>query len=124
MARRQPGAGGAKLLDDLLRRAGLSNADLAPVGELARTEGDAAASVAAGEADAALGLEAMARRFNLAFLPLLDEQFDLLIDRLSYFLPPVQTLLRFAEGPECARKAQAMGGYDLAPLGEVRWVSD
>ena len=120
---RQPGAGAAALFEMLLAREGLTLADLIPSTELARTEHDAAAAVAAGDADAALGIEAMSRQFNLPFLPLVDEHFDLLVDRRAYFTEPVQALLDFTRGETFKRKADAMGGYDLSETGMVRWLS-
>ncbi|MEL7469581.1 MAG: helix-turn-helix transcriptional regulator [Pseudomonadota bacterium] len=120
---RQPSAGASALFDILLSRAGLSPEDLKPSPALARTESDAAAAVAAGEADAALGIEAMASRYGLPFRPLLQENFDLLIDRHAYFTPPIQTLLRFARTEPFLAKADAMGGYDVSDLGTVRWLS-
>ncbi|PWE33872.1 excisionase [Maritimibacter sp. 55A14] len=123
MVMRQPGAGAAALCERLLDGAGLTQDDLAPCGGLARTESDAAAAVAAGEADAALGIEAMARRFHLEFLPLTRECFDLLIDRRAYFTDPVQRLLAFCATDALREKADAMGGYDLAPSGAVRWLT-
>ena len=111
---RQPGAGAAALFDRLASEAKLAEGDLLPNPGLARTENDAAAAVAAGEADAALGIEAMARQFNLPFLALLEERFDLLVDRCAYFTAPVQKLLAFAREDVLRRKAAAMGGYDLS----------
>ena len=120
---RQPGAGAAALLAQLLARDEMTEADLIPATHLARTESDAAAAVAAGDADAALGIEAMARQFHLAFLPLVEERFDLLVDRRAYFTDPVQSLLDFARGDTLEHRAAAMGGYDLSETGSVRWVS-
>lgn len=120
---RQPGAGAAALLDQLLANEGLGRGDLVAAAGVARTESDAAAAVASGEADAAMGIEAMARQFGLPFLPLVDENFDLLIDRRSYFTPPIQTLLDFARSDTLRQKAKAMGGYDMSALGHVRWLS-
>ena len=70
------------------------------------------------------GIEAMPRRFKLSFLPLADENYDLLIDRKSYFTEPVQMLIAFARTPEFLDKSETLGGYDLANLGTVRWLSD
>lgn len=123
VVQRQSGAGAAALCDRLLAESGLSRQDLAPVPGLARTESDAAAAVAAGDADATLGIEAMARQFNLAFVPLLPESFDLLIDRRAYFTEPLQALFAFARGKVFRDKAAAMGGYDLIRAGSVRWLS-
>jgi putative molybdopterin biosynthesis protein len=123
IAARQSGAGAALLLDRLLGEAGLTEADLAPSSGAAHSENDAAAAVAAGEADAALGIAAMAKPFRLRFVPLVDENFDLLIDRRAYFTDPVQRLFAFARGAEFAEKAATLGGYDLAEHGTVRWLS-
>ena len=121
LVRRQAGAGGAMLLDRALREAGLGPHEVRFTPEVARTEIDAAAAVASGAADAAPGLEAMARQFNLGFLPLLEERFDLAVDRRAFFEPPLQRLMAFASGPACAAKAAALGGYDLRDQGAVRW---
>ena len=119
VVRRQEGAGGGLLLERALAEAGVAGVRLTE--EVARTEHDAAAAVASGGADAAPGLEAMARPFGLAFLPLVEERFDLAADRRAWFEPPLQRLMAFARGPAFAAKAEALGGYDLAEHGAVRW---
>lgn len=120
IALRQPGAGARALFDQLAAAEGVVvDTDAATV----RTETEAAAAVAAGDADAALGLEAAARSFSLGFVPLATERFDLLIDRRAYFTDPVQRLMAFAHSSAFAEKAARLGGYDLASLGEVRWLS-
>ncbi|MEM8791787.1 MAG: helix-turn-helix transcriptional regulator [Pseudomonadota bacterium] len=120
---RQPGAGAAALFEQLLADAGMTAEDLQSATAYARTESDAAAAVASDEADAAPGIEAMARQFQLPFLPLVEERFDLLIDRRAYFTEPVQALLAFMQSPAFEAKATALGGYGLSGAGEVRWLS-
>lgn len=121
VVRRQEGAGARDLLDRLLAEAGLT--DPTYLDQIARSEGDAALAVASGEADAGFGLQAMAGQYRLDFLPLVEEAFDLLIDRRVYFTAQVQALIRFAQGDDMAARAASLGGYDLAPLGRVRWLS-
>lgn len=123
IALRQPGAGGRAVFDRLASEAGVDIADLNILPGFARTESDAAAAVASGEADAAIGLEAMARQFRLDFVPITEENFDLLIDRRAYFTPPLQTLLDFARGSEFRARAEVLGGYDVSAMGSVRWLS-
>ena len=123
VVRRQPGAGAAALFSRLLQEAGLSEEDLQSSSGFAHTESEAAGAVASGDADAALGVEAMAKQYKLGFVPLTDEHFDLLIDRKSYFTDPVQRLLNFTRTQQFQDKAAKMGGYDLSPLGRVRWLS-
>jgi excisionase family DNA binding protein len=120
LVRRQATAGAGLWLDHALAQAGVTEA-MRWSDALARTETDAAAAVASGEADAAAGLEASARPFGLGFLPLADESFDLAVDRRAFFEPPLQRLFAFARTAACADKAHALGGYDLSPLGAVRW---
>ncbi|MEP3047058.1 MAG: substrate-binding domain-containing protein [Roseibium sp.] len=120
---RQPGAGAAALFARLLAASGLTESDFIAASGFAHTEGEAAATVASGDADAALGVRAMALQYKLGFVPLEEEYFDLLIDRKSFFSNPVQQLLTFAKTPGFTHKAEAMGGYDLTGLGNVRWVS-
>ena len=118
---RQPGAGSRSLFDQLAKDKGMENVRFTP--HPARTETDAAQEVAQGLADVSFGLEAAAHQYGLAFAPLVQEQFDLLIDRKAYFQPEVQSLLAFLRSGSSAEKARLLKGYDLSPLGTVRWVS-
>lgn len=118
---RQPKAGGQILFDHLLAEAGLSYADLGPLEPPARTEADCAAVVAFGRADAAPGLEAMARQFRLAFLPLVTERYDIAIERRAYFEPRWQTLTAFCRTRAFAAHATELGGYDVSGNGTVHW---
>lgn len=118
---RQAKAGGQILFDHMLAEAGLSRAELGPLEPPARTEADAAAVVAFGRADAAPGLEAMARQFRLAFLPLVTERYDIAIGRRAFFEPRWQALAAFCRTPAFAAQADALGGYDLSGHGTVHW---
>ena len=121
VALRQPKAGARILFEHLLGEAGLTVDRLDVVEPPARTEIDAAAAVASGDADAALGLEAMARQHRLAFRPLTEERYDLVVHRRSYFEPPLQHLFAFCRQSTFAEKAASLGGYDLANHGRVHW---
>ncbi|MCV6591685.1 MAG: helix-turn-helix transcriptional regulator [Silicimonas sp.] len=120
-ADRQAGSGTAGLLRHMLEEAGV------PMGEIdftapARSEQDAVLAVAEGAAEATFGLEALARRHGLSFLPVVEERFDLLIDRRAYFRAPIQRLLGFCRTPAFLERAGALGGYDVGELGAVRWA--
>ncbi len=121
VALRQPKAGGQILFDHLLAEAGLTRADIEPIADPARTEADAAAAVASGQADAAPGLEAMARQFRLGFVALVTERYDIVIERRALFEPRWQALAAFCRTPAFANKAGELGGYDLAEHGRVHW---
>jgi len=114
--------GSQTLFETLLTEAGLSEGDVAQIAA-ARSEEDAVVAVADGKADAAFGLKCLARRFRLAFVPLIDERFDLLASRRAWFEPPFQALLAFCRQPEFAEKAVEFGGYDVSAFGKVHFNS-
>ncbi|WP_282610708.1 helix-turn-helix transcriptional regulator [Pelagibius sp. Alg239-R121] len=121
LVRRQPAAGAGILLNHLLQEAGITSNEITFSKDVARTETDAAVAVASGRADAAPGLEAMAKQFGLAFVPTQEERFDLVVDRRSWFEPPFQALLEFCRGDAFAAKAEELGGYNLSGHGRVHW---
>ncbi len=117
---RQPLSGTDALFRQLAAAAGLDVGTLA-LTPVARTETEAVQSVARGEATATFGLETVARDFGLCFVPVIEERFDLLVDRRAFFDPPMQSLLEFCRSEGFHAQAQRLGGYDLSALGEVRW---
>lgn len=117
VARRQPGAGSETLFSALLDGAGAAP-DTAIV---ARSEQDAVLAVAHGTVEACFGLEAVAAPYGLDFVPVLDERFDLLVDRRAAFEPPLQTFLSFCRSAAFADQAATLAGYDVSETGRVRW---
>lgn len=117
---RQPGSGTDTLFKELAARDGLdlSHLDLAQV---ARTEDDAVETVRRGDADAAFGLEAVARTYGLEFMPVIEESFALLVDRKSWFEPQMQMLVKFCKTGDFLSRAKTSGGYDVEDFGSVVW---
>ncbi|NBR91661.1 MAG: hypothetical protein EBS68_17520 [Rhodobacteraceae bacterium] len=74
-----------------------------------------------GDADAAFGLAAVADTFGLHFLPVITEEYAILVDRKAWFEPAMQGLFAFCQSAAFAKRAAAMPGYDIAPLGRVLW---
>ncbi len=122
-ALRQEGAGSRALFDRFVAENNIDLDGFFSSTLVVRTETEAAAAVASGQVDAALGLMAAARSQRLAFLPLVTERFDMVIDRRSFFTAPLQALLGFTREPAFLERATGLGGYDLADLGTVRWLS-
>jgi excisionase family DNA binding protein len=119
MAPRQAGSGTDTLFRHLAAKAGLPM-DALVWTDTARSEHDAVLAVANGAADVTFGLEALADQFNLGFVPLIDERFDLLVDRHSWFDPPMQKLMAFCGSDAFTAQAARFKGYDLRDLGIVR----
>jgi molybdate-binding protein len=117
---RQPEAGSQVLLAYLLARDGLEPDDV-EFAAVARTETDAALAVLEGKADAAFGLRGLARQYGLAFVPIVRERFDLLVERRAWFEPPLQRLVAFCRTPAFATKAGELQGYDVSGFGRVHF---
>lgn len=117
---RQAEAGAQVLFEQLIGQSALAT-DSINCCDPARTESDVAASINAGLADVGFGLATVAASYNLHFVPLVEERFDLLIDRQHYFEPPVQTLLDFCLSERFEKHVTTLTGYDVTGLGTVRF---
>lgn len=117
---RQPEAGSQILLKHVLAENGLSEGDIEFIAT-ARSETDAAVAVLEGKADAAFGLEALAAKYRLHFVPVVKERYDLLVDRHAWFEPPMQTLLEFCRSKVFLERAAEFTGYDVSGLGRIRF---
>lgn len=121
-APRQDGSGTAQLFADLAGQAGLDLAML-HMGEVARSEDDAVQAVRRGAADVTFGLASVARVYGLDCVPVIEEQFALVVDRAAWFSPAMQRLVRFFGSPAFAERAAQDGGYDVSGVGRVLWTA-
>ena len=123
MAVRQPGAGAQMLLEMLLRRAGAEPKDLHRLEPPCLTGPDLAVAIRAGWADCGITTRAAANSAGLDYVPLLWENFDLLMRQRSYFRPQVQALIGFIGQKRLNQRAAELGGYDPAPAGQIRFAA-
>jgi putative molybdopterin biosynthesis protein len=123
MAVRQPGAGAQMLLEVLLTRASAARKDLRRLEPPFLTGPDLAAAIRAGKADCGVATRAAANSAGLDFVPLLSENFDLLLRQRSYFRPQMQALIGFLCENRLKQRAAELTGYDPAPSGQIRFAA-
>jgi putative molybdopterin biosynthesis protein len=123
MAVRQPGAGAQMLLDVLLKRAGAGHKDLRRLDPPCLTGPDLAAAIRTGKADCGIATRAAAKSAGLDFVPLLWENFDLLLRQRSYFRPSIQTLIGFVGQKRLKQRGAELTGYDTTPAGQIRFAA-
>jgi putative molybdopterin biosynthesis protein len=123
MAVRQPGAGAQMLLDVLLTRAGAGPKALRRLESPCLTGPDLAAAIRTGKADCGIATRAAAKSAGLDFVPLLWENFDLLMRQRSYFRPQMQALIGFLGQKRLKQRAAELTGYDPAPAGQIRFAA-
>lgn len=121
-AMRQEGSGSQRFLREIQARdEGAALAEPAPraVALVARSEREAAAAIAMGEADVAPGARAAATEFGLAFVPFGWESFDVALRREVWFRRMFQEFLRRVGAAATRERAARLGGYDLADSGRL-----
>ena len=114
---REPGSGSRALLDSLLQAlavpgAAITGYDRHLLGHLAVAE-----AVASGLVDVGIGVRAAAVAYDLGFLPLGEERYDLVVPRHFIDLPGVEAFLDHLRRPSIRAQVEALGGYDVTPMG-------
>jgi hypothetical protein len=109
------------LLSVLLAGAGAVAADLNRVHPPCLTGPDLAVAIRSGRADCGIATRAAACGAGLAFIPLLWENFDLLMRQRTYFQPSFQALLGFLTRADFSDRAAELTGYDVSPAGKIRF---
>ena len=117
---RQKGSGTRLLLDYLCRTKGLKTDNLYGYEREELTHTAVAAQIAAGSADAGLGIYSAARMYDLDFIPVCVEQYDLLIPDHAWDTPMVQKLIEIMKSDGFRQRLMDMGGYTVDRPGEVR----
>jgi putative molybdopterin biosynthesis protein len=116
---RQRGSGTRVLLDFEMKRHGFDTAKINGYQREEFTHTAVAAAVQSGRADVGLGIQAAARALKLDFIPLLKEQYDLVIPRCYYESVLLQPLLETINGAEFKAQVDKLGGYDTSSTGKV-----
>jgi putative molybdopterin biosynthesis protein len=115
---RQRGSGTRVLLDYLLEREGIDTARIKGYGEEEITHLGVAVAIESGRADVGLGIYGAAKALGLDFVPLEQEQYDLIIPQAFFDDPPVQKVIGVLRSEEFRAQIEALGGYDPSRMGE------
>ena len=78
-----------------------------------------AAAVLSGAADAGLGINAAARALDLDFIPVVTEQYDLVITAEIFETEMIQTVLKIIADEAFQERVVALGGYSTEHTGTV-----
>lgn len=115
---REPGAEARRLLDAERQRLSLDGADLLGYDTQAAGHLQVASAVAAGLAEAGVASEPAARAYGLAFIPLAEERFSLVIPGEHVASREVQALLKVLSSPWLLAQLGSLPGYDAATCGD------
>lgn len=115
---RQRGSGTRMLLDYELKKLAISAGNICGYEREVATHMAVAATIASGTADAGMGIRAAARALGLDFIPVNEEQYDLVLN-FSADDELVTVITQILESNEFRREVAALGGYDLDGAGNI-----
>jgi molybdate-binding protein/DNA-binding XRE family transcriptional regulator len=118
LVNRDPGSEARRVLDRELASAGLSPDQVPGYDTRATGHLEVAAAIAAGIADVGVASEPAALAYELAFVPLTQERFDLVIPAAQGGAREVQAMLRVLSSPWLVDQLTSIPGYDAARCGE------
>ena len=121
LVNRQAGSGTRVLLDHHLAQRGIDAGAIRGYERDEYTHTGVAVQVLAGSADVGLGIRAAATMLGLDFVPLMVERYDLCVPEEFWDDPRVRALRDALASDEVRRAVEALGGYDVAPMGTLAW---
>ncbi|MGN6731313.1 MAG: substrate-binding domain-containing protein, partial [Candidatus Binatia bacterium] len=116
---RQPGSGTRVLLDYELKKRNISPTEISGYEREEFTHMAVGVAIASGLADAGLAVRAAARALALDFIPVANEQYDLLMAGDFFDSPRGQLLLRVISSESFKHAVNALSGYDTEKAGMV-----
>ena len=116
---RQKGSGTRILTDYLCKKEGLNPASIYGYDREELTRTSVAAQIVSGSADAGMGIYSAAKLYDLDFIPVCIEEYDLMIPDVSWDTPQTARMLEILKSDAFREKILSMGGYTLDNPGEV-----
>ena len=116
---RQGGSGTRILLDYRLRELGIDPAAIQGYANEEFTHMSVAVTVLSGAADVGLGIYAAAKALNMDFIPVVTEQYDLVIPKVHADSENIQILLDTINTRRFKERVEKLGGYHMEKTGTL-----
>ena len=123
LVNRQPGSGTRVWVDAQLKALGIEHKSVAGYEREELTHLAVARAVADGEATVGVGIYAAAAAHGLAFIPLSQERYELVIPAEIWDSPAIQVLVEIVHSSQLNDTLATLGGYDTTETGRARWIS-
>ena len=116
---RQKGSGTRILTDYLCKRDNLNVDAIYGYDREELTHTSVAVQIASGSADAGMGIYSAAKLYDLDFIPICIEEYDLIIPDHAWDTPQVQQMLATMKSEEFKEKILSLGGYTVENPGQI-----
>ena len=119
---RQIGSGTRILLDTMLKEKGVPKDSIKGYEREESSHNAIAILVREGVADTGIAINAVARAFSLGFIPLAEEDYDLLITKEFSGTERFKSLLALIRSDEFKNRLHEVGGYNTEDTGKIKYV--
>ncbi|HIC89429.1 MAG TPA: GntR family transcriptional regulator [Anaerolineae bacterium] len=119
---RQAGSGTRVWLEAQLRSLNLDPTTITGYDREVTTHTGVARAIAEGRAHVGIGIQAAAAAYDLGFVPLTQERYDLIIPEETWNRPELQAVIVVVRSHSFRTTVQALGGYETQETGHERWV--
>ena len=116
---RQRGSGTRILTDYLCKQNGLDTAAIYGYDREELTHTSVAAQIVSGSADAGMGIYSAAKLYDLDFIPICIEEYDLIVPDHAWDTPQVRAMLETMKSDAFREKILSLGGYTVENPGEI-----
>ena len=116
---RQKGSGTRILTDYLCKQHGVNPEDIYGYDREELTHTSVAAQIVSGSADAGMGIYSAAKLYDLDFIPICIEEYDLIIPDHAWDTPMVAQMLTTMKSEAFKEKILSLGGYTVENPGEI-----
>jgi molybdenum cofactor synthesis domain-containing protein len=118
---RQPGSGTRVLFDYKINQLGIKSDSIAGYDHDEFTHMAVAVDVLSGAADCGMGIYAAAKALDLDFVPMVREQYDLVIPSALLNQAGIQAVLETISSRHFRERVTSLGGYDPSKSGQL-WM--
>ena len=116
---RQRGSGTRILTDYLCKQNELDTAAIYGYDREELTHTSVAAQIVSGSADAGMGIYSAAKLYDLDFIPICIEEYDLIVPDHAWDTPQVRAMLATMKSDAFREKILSLGGYTVENPGEI-----
>jgi len=119
LVNRQKGSGTRVLLDYHLKRLQISSSKINGYEREAYTHFEVGLSILSKESDVGIATIAVSKLLGLPFIPITQENFDMILDQSTFFEKGIQAFIEVLNSQEFRTRVERLGSYDFKNSGKV-----
>ena len=120
---RQKGSGTRALLDYHLKELSIPASEIRGYESESYTHLEVGLSILSKEADVGIATVAVASLFRLAFIPIREERFDMVLGQSTFFEPAVQSFIEVLRSNTFHKRVTKLGNYSFRDSGKIMYSS-